>query len=56
MFMLGYKPNVPGLTVPHGTKSILSGLFAATITFKTFLKTQLKVTVLFSGLSLGDSV
>lgn len=40
MFVLDYKPQAPGLTVPHGTESILSGLFTATITFKTFLKTQ----------------
>lgn len=40
MFLLGYKPQVPGLTAPHGSESILSGLFAATFTFKTFLKTQ----------------
>lgn len=40
MFVLDYKPQVRGLTVPHGTESILSGLFTATITFKTFLKMQ----------------
>lgn len=40
MSLLGYKPQVPGLTAPHGTESILGGLFAATFIFKTFLKTQ----------------
>lgn len=42
--------------VPCGTESILSVLFVVTITFKTFLKTQFKVTVLFSGLCLGGTI